>query len=98
MVCLAALWLCEAIGIELIPILQRTFTCFSKNCHISTQTWCKVCSNLTSVLLGFRLAIVFFVSPENLSNPTAVLLFKLWETKCGLEVRREPFVKIIQQC
>ena len=46
---LAALWMCEAIGIETLPIPQWTFTCFLKSGYKNTQTRCKVFWNLPSV-------------------------------------------------
>ena len=71
-----------------------------ENCHKSTQTRCKVCSNLTkcTTAIDFRLTSVFFINLEHLSHPTLVLLFILWKGKCWLKVRRELFVKIIQWC
>ena len=74
-----------------------------ENGHKSTQTRCKVCSNLTTTIeflcttiIEFRLTIVFFINLEHLSRLTLVLLFILWKSKCWLRVRRERFVKIIQ--
>ena len=71
-----------------------------QNDHKSTQTRCKVCSNLTkcTTTIDFRLTSVFFINLEHLSHPTLVLLFILWKGKCWLKVRRELFVKIIQWC
>ena len=71
-----------------------------QNGHKSTQTRCKVCSNLTkcTTTIDFRLTSVFFINLEHLSHPTLVLLFTLWKGKCWLKVRRELFVKIIQWC
>ena len=69
-----------------------------KNGHKSTQTRCKVCSNLAkcTTTIDFRLTSVFFIKLEHLSHPTLVLLFILWKVKCWLKVHREIFVKIIQ--
>ena len=99
MVWLAAFWICESIGIEILPIPQRKFTYFSKNGHKSTQTMCKVCSNpkKSTTTIDFRLASVFVINLEQLLHPTLVLL-KTWKGKCWLKVRRELFVKIIQWC
>ena len=36
----------EDISIEILPMPLWTFTCFLKNSHKTTQTRCKVCSNL----------------------------------------------------
>ena len=58
MVRLAALRMCKDIGIEILPMPHRTFNCFSKNGHKSTQTRCKVCSNLTSVLQQLTFALL----------------------------------------
>ena len=71
-----------------------------ENGHKSTQTRCKVCSNLTkcTTTIDFRLTSVFFINLEHLSHPTLVLLFILWKGKCWLKVCREIFVKIIQWC
>ena len=71
-----------------------------ENGHKSTQTWCKVCSNLTkcTTTIDFCLTSVFFINLEHLSHPTLVLLFILWKGKCCLKVRRELFIKIIQWC
>ena len=71
-----------------------------ENGHKSTQTSCKVCSNLTkcTTTIDFCLTSVFFINLEHLSHPTLVLLFILWKGKCWLKVRRELFVKIIQWC
>ena len=71
-----------------------------ENGHKSTQTRCKVCSNLTkcNATINFRLTSVFFINLEHLSHPTLVLLFILWKDKCWLKVHRELFVKIIQWC
>ena len=71
-----------------------------ENGHKSTQTRCKVCSNLTkcTTTIDFRLTSVFFINLEHLSHPTLVLLFILWKGKCWLKVCREIFVKIIQSC
>ena len=71
-----------------------------ENGHKSTQTRCKVCSNLTkcTTTINFRLASVFFINLEHLAHPTLALLFILWKGKCWLKVRREIFVKIIQWC
>ena len=62
-----------------------------KNGHKSTQTWCKVCSNLTkcTTTIYFRLTSVFFVNLEHLSHPTLMLLFIIWKGKCWLQVCRE---------
>ena len=69
-----------------------------ENGHKSTQTRCKVCSNLTkcTTTIYFRLTSVFFINLEHLSHLALVLLFILWKGKCWLKVRRELFVKIIQ--
>ena len=69
-----------------------------QNDHKSTQTRCKVCSNLTkcTATIYFRLTSVFFINLEHLSHLALVLLFILWKGKCWLKVRRELFVKIIQ--
>ena len=50
-----------------------------ENGHKSTQTMCKVCSNLTKCTTtnNFRLTSVFFINLEDLSDPTLVLLFIL---------------------
>ena len=66
----------------------------------STQTRCKVCSNLTkcTTTIDFRLISVFFIYLEHLSHLTLVLLFKIWKGKCWLKVRRKLFVKIMQWC
>ena len=73
-----------------------------ENGHKSTQTRCKVCSNLTkcTTTIDFRLTSVFFINIEYLSHPTStlVLLFILWKGKCWLKLRRELFGKIIQWC
>ena len=47
---LTVLWILEVIGIETLPMSQLIFICFSKNGHKTTQTRCKVCSNLPNVL------------------------------------------------
>ena len=54
------------------------------NGHKSTQTKCKVCSNLTkcTTTIDFLLTSVFFINLEHLSHPTLVLLFVLWKGKC----------------
>ena len=69
-----------------------------ENGHESTQTRCKVCSNLTkcATTIDFCLTSVFLINLEHLSQPTLVLLFILWKGKCWLKVPRESFVKIIQ--
>ena len=72
-----------------------------KNGHKSTQTWSKVCSNLTkcTTAIDFRLTSVsFFVNLEHLSHPTLVLLFIIWKGKCQLQVCREIFIKILRWC
>ena len=94
MMWLAALGICEVIGTEILPKPYWAFTCFLLNSHKNTQTRCKVCSNLLSVLqqLTFVL-VVIFINLEHLSCSTLVLLFKLWKDKCRLEVRRESFVR-----
>ena len=71
-----------------------------ENGHKSTQTRCKVCSNLTkcTTTIDFRLTSVFFINLEHLSHPTLVLLFIPWKVKCWLKVRRERFIKIIRWC
>ena len=71
-----------------------------ENDHKSTQTRCKVCSNLTKCTapIDFRLTDVFFINHEHLSHPTLVLLIILWKGKCCLKVHRKIFVKIIQWC
>ena len=48
-----------------------------ENGHKSTQTRCKVCSNLTKCTTTIRLTSVFFINLEHLSDPTLVLLFIL---------------------
>ena len=55
-----------------------------ENGHKSTQTRCKVCSNLTKCIttIDFRLTSSFFINLEHLSHPTLVLLFILWIGKC----------------
>ena len=63
-----------------------------ENGHKSTQTRCKVCSNLT------RCATKIDFCLTSVSHSTLVLLFILWKGKCWLKVRREIFVKIIQWC
>ena len=91
---LAALWICEAISIEILPTPYQTFTCFLWNGHKNTQTRCNVCSNLPSVLQQLTFVfVVIFINLEHLSCPTLVLLFKLWKGKYWLEVRCELFVK-----
>ena len=60
------------------------------SCHKSTQTRCKVCSNLTKCTTTIDL--------EHCSHSTLVLLFILWKGKCWLKVHRKLFVKIIQWC
>ena len=69
-----------------------------ENRHESTQTRCKVCSNLTkrTTIINFRLISVFFINLKQLPHPTLALIFILCKDKCWLKVRREPFVKIIQ--
>ena len=69
-----------------------------KNCHKSTQTRCKVCSNLAkcTTTIDFCLTSIFIIKLEHLSDSTLVLLFILWKVKCWLKVNREIFVKIIQ--
>ena len=58
------------------------------------STRCKVCSNLSSVLQQLTyVLVVTFINLEHLSCPTLVLLFKLREGKCWLEVRCEVCVK-----
>ena len=96
---LAALWMCEDIRIEILPITHWTLTCFS-NGYKSTQTRCKVFSKLTSALqqLTFVLLVSFFINLEHLSHPAVVLLFILWKGKSWLKVRRKFFVKMIQWC
>ena len=71
-----------------------------ENAHKSTQTRCKVCSNLIkcTTTIDFCLTCVFFINLEHFSHLTLVLLFILWKGKCWLKVRREIFVKIIQWC
>ena len=95
---LAALWMCEDISTEILPIPQWTFTYFSK--VVNTQTRCKICSNLTkcTATIDFCLTSFSFINLEHLSHPTLVLLFILWKGKCWLKVCREIFVKIIQSC
>ena len=68
-----------------------------ENGHKSTQTRCKVCTNLTkcTTTIDFRLTSVFFINLEHLSHPILVLLFTLCKGKCSLKVRCELFVKII---
>ena len=62
-----------------------------ENGHKSTQTRCKVCSDLTrcTITIDFRLTSVFFINLEHLSHSTLVLLFIVWKGKCWLKVRRE---------
>ena len=72
-----------------------------KNGHKSTQTWSKVCSNLTkcTTTIDFRLTSVsFFVNLEHLSHPTLMLLFIIWKGKYQLQVCREIFIKILRWC
>ena len=71
-----------------------------ENGHRSTQTRCKVSSNLTKCTktIEFRLTSVFFVNLEQLSHPTLVLLFILWKGQCWMKVRCELFVKMMQWC
>ena len=74
---------------------------FPKGCCYddkSTQTRCKVCSNLTkcTTTIDFRLTSVFFINLEHLSHPTLVLLFILWKGKRWMKVRCEFFLKVIQ--
>ena len=66
----------------------------------STQTRCKVCSNLTkcTTTIDFRLTSFFFINLQHLSHCTLVLLFILQKGKCWLKVRHEIFVWIIQWC
>ena len=54
---LAALGICEVIDIKILQMPQQKFACFSKNDHKSTQTRCKVCLNLESVLQQLTLAL-----------------------------------------
>ena len=70
------------------------------NGHNSTQTKCKVCSNLTkcTTTIDFPLTSVFFINLEHLSHPTLVLLIILWKGKCWLKLRRELFVEMIHWC
>ena len=69
-----------------------------ENDHTSTQTRCKVCSNLTkcAITINFCLTSVFFINLERRSHPTLVLLSILLKGRCWLKVRRKIFVKIIQ--
>ena len=69
-----------------------------ENGHKSTQTGCKVCSNLIkcTATIDFCLTSVFFINLEHLWHCTQVLLFVLWKFKCWLKVRLELFVKTIQ--
>ena len=62
-----------------------------ENGHKSTQTRCKVCSNLTkcTTTTDFRLTSVVFINLEHLSHPTLLLLFIPWKGKCWLKVRRD---------
>ena len=82
------------VNFKILSIPQRTFTCFSKNGHKSTQARCKVCSNLTNVLqqLTVVLLLSFLLTLNNFHD--LVLLFKLWKGKYWLKVRRGLFVKI----
>ena len=50
---------------------------YFENDRKSTQTRCKVCSNLTksTTTIDFRLTIVFFINLEHFSHPTLALLF-----------------------
>ena len=61
-----------------------------ENGHKSTQTGCKVCSNLRkcTITIDFRLTSVFFINLKHLLHPTLVLPFILWKGKCWLKVRR----------
>ena len=73
---LAALWICEdIISIE----YHGNIYLLLKNGHKSTQTKCKVCSNLArcTITIDFRLTSVFFINLEHLSHSTLVLLFIL---------------------
>ena len=71
-----------------------------QNGHKSTQTRCKVYSNLTKCTkkIDFCLTSIFFINLEHLSHPNLVLLFLLWKSKWWLKARQEIFVKIIQSC
>ena len=82
MALLPALWICEEISIEILPIPQWTFTYFLKRSYKNTQTRRKVCSNLSSVLKQFFLfLLVTFINFEHLSRSTLPLLFKQWKVK-----------------
>ena len=54
-----------------------------ENGHKSTQTRCKVSSNVTKIttIIGFRFTGVFFINLEHLLHPTLVLLFIIWKGK-----------------
>ena len=73
-----------------------------KNGQKTTQTTCKVCSDLTkcTTTIDFCLTSVVFINLEHLSHPTLMLLFILHtiQGKCWLKVHRECFVKIMQWC
>ena len=95
---LAALWIRDDISIEILPIPRWTFTCFSKNGHKSTQTRCKVCSNLTSALqqLTFVL-LVCFINLEQFH--TLLYSFPHFEKvnvgwQCALNVLSKRFVML----
>ena len=96
-------WLhCECVRISALKFCQYQagHLLAFKNGHKSTQTRCKVCSDLTmcTATIDFHLTSVFFINLEYLSHPTLVLLFILWKGKCWLKVRWELFVKIIEWC
>ena len=57
----AALWMCEDISIEILPIPHWTF---SKTANKSTQTRCKVCLNLTkcTTTIDFSLIVSFLLT------------------------------------
>ena len=75
---LAALRMREDISSNILPISHWAFTCFLKNGHKSTQTRCKVCSNLTFalqqvtfvLLKTFLLTLNFFINLAPYSSVT----------------------------
>ena len=66
-----------------------------ENGHKSTQTRCKICSNLAkyTTTIDFRLTSVFFINLEHLSHPTSVLLFILLKVNVGWKCAVKIFVK-----
>ena len=85
-----------------ISVLNTTLDIYLlfENDRKSTQTRCKVCSNLTksTTTIDFRLTIVFFINLEHFSHPTLALLFIIWKGKWWLTMRHELFIKIKQLC